>query len=123
MISWSEESVELRSQRHGVDDHGVVAVDIENTDFQQCPVGGWSDQHGQVLVHDDPAYCATHGMQDVRLGDAMLTRWLADPHVDRVPCLTPAVNEGCLRARLNPVADPPARTRAERLGAVIPVLP
>src|SRR5699024_12170454 len=69
-------SVDFRSQAHRVNDNRVIAVQIENTDFQQCPVTGWSDQHCQVFIHHYASGCRANGMPYIDLDDAVLIRWL-----------------------------------------------
>src|SRR5699024_6554188 len=63
-------------QAHRVNDNRVIAVQIENTDFQQCPVTGWSDQHCQVFIHHYASGCRANGMPYIDLDDAVLIRWL-----------------------------------------------
>ena len=48
-----EQPVELLSQRHGMDDDRVVPIEIQDADLQQCSLGRWSDEHRQVVVHDN----------------------------------------------------------------------
>jgi hypothetical protein len=67
-----EEPVELPPQWHRVDGHGIVAIDIENTDLQERAIGRRADQHRQVVVHLDPTHRVANGVQDVRVTDAML---------------------------------------------------
>jgi hypothetical protein len=83
----SEELVELRSQRVSVDDDGVVAVDIEDSDLQQCSVGGRSDEHDQVVVQVYAPHSVSDRVPYVRVRDLVLSRWRTDPHLDNIACL------------------------------------
>ena len=74
-------------------DDRVVSVDIEDADLQECSVGGWSDKHRQVFVYADLAHRGTDGMQDVRVDNSVLARWLTDPHLDNISCLGSSVKE------------------------------
>ncbi|WP_125613601.1 hypothetical protein [Specibacter cremeus] len=57
-----------------MDDHWIVARNVENPDFQQGSFFGRSYEHGKFLVHGDPAYREANSMPDVRFGNAMLPR-------------------------------------------------
>jgi hypothetical protein len=46
--------------------HGIVAIDIENTDLQERAIGRRADQHRQVVVHLDPTDLVANGVQNVR---------------------------------------------------------
>jgi len=79
--------MESWTQGHGMDDHWVVSIKVEDAELQQRPVGGWSDEHGQVLFHVDPAHRVANAVQDVLVGHTVLPRRLADSHADNISCL------------------------------------
>lgn len=83
----SEELVELGPQYVGVDDDGVVAVDVEDSDLQQCSVGGRSDEHDQVVVQVYASHCVSDRVPYVRVRDVVLSRWRTDPHLGNIACL------------------------------------
>lgn len=79
--------MESGAQGHGVDDHRVVSIEVEDSKLQRRPVGCWSDEHGQVLFHVDPAHRVAKAVQDVLVGQAVLPPRLADSHADNIACL------------------------------------
>jgi hypothetical protein len=63
----------LGSKCHGVDDHRVLAVQPQHSDLQQRTITGWPDQHAEIVIELDPPHAMAHRMQDVLIGDAMLS--------------------------------------------------
>jgi len=92
-----------------MDSNGVVAVKIEDADLQQCSVGRWPDEHGQVLAHVTPAHGIAYRVLDVVVGHAMVPGRLADPHLDKLPCLSRQSKP------LRPVVDPQMKRRGTLL--------
>jgi hypothetical protein len=88
----SQKPVEDWSERHRVNEDGVIAVDIEHADLQQRAVAGWADQHRQFVVHDHAAHRGARRVQHVDIGDAVLTGWDRSP-LDNVACLGASVND------------------------------
>jgi hypothetical protein len=82
-----EEPMELRSKAHCVDQHGVVAIEVEHADLQERPVGGWSDEQGEVILEGDSPDGVTCGVQNVFVRDPVPPRWLSNPHGDNICCL------------------------------------
>lgn len=70
-----------------MDHDWVVAFDIEDADLEQRPIRCWAYEHRQVVVEAYSSHRVAHGMPDVRLGDPVLSRCLADPHLDNIACL------------------------------------
>jgi len=70
-----------------VDYDWVVAFYVEDADLKQRPVGCWADKHHQVVIQKYPSHRVANGMPYVRVGDPVLSRWLADPHLDNIACL------------------------------------
>ena len=57
------------------------------------PRRGWSDEHRQILFQDDPAHRGADGVSDVRVDNTVLPRWLTNPHLDKITCLSVDVKE------------------------------
>jgi hypothetical protein len=70
-----------------MDDDGIFSVDVEDADLERCPVGGWSDEHYQVVVQKHSSHGVTHRVPYVRVSDAVLAPWVANPHLDNIACL------------------------------------
>jgi hypothetical protein len=70
-----------------MDHDWVVAFYVEDADLEQRSVRCWAYEHRQVVVKEDSSHCVAHGMPYVRLGDPVLARWLANPHLDNIACL------------------------------------
>jgi hypothetical protein len=79
--------MELWSQGLGMDHDWVVAFYVEDADLKQRPVRCWAYEHRQLVVEKYSSHRVTHGMPYVRVGDAVLSRWLTDPHLDNIACL------------------------------------
>lgn len=79
--------MELGSQWLGVDDDGVLAVDVEDADLEQRSVARWPDQHDQVIIEEHSSHRVANGVPYVPVGDAVLSGWLANPHLDNIACL------------------------------------
>jgi len=80
MTSSAEEPLKLGTKRHGVDDDGVIAVEVEDTDFEQRPVTGGTDEHAQAFAEVNPAHGMADGVGDVLIGDAVPPGRCTDPH-------------------------------------------
>jgi hypothetical protein len=70
-----------------VDHDWVVTFDVEDADLEQRSVRCWAYEHRQVVVQKYSSHRVAHGMPYVRIGDPVLSRWLADPHLDNIACL------------------------------------
>jgi hypothetical protein len=71
----------------GVYDDSIVTIDVEDADLDERSVCCWPDQHGQIIVHEHPPHSVANGVAYVCVGDAVLSRWLTDPHQDNIACL------------------------------------
>ena len=71
-----------------MDHDGIIPVDVKNSDLQQCSIRGWPDEHCQVIVHDNLAHGGANRVLYVSVRNAMLARWLPDPQIDNISCLT-----------------------------------
>jgi len=60
----------------------VIAFCVEDADLEQRSVRCWAYEHRQVVVEKGSSHRVAHGMPYVRLGDPVLSRWLADPHLE-----------------------------------------
>jgi hypothetical protein len=87
MVTSSEQLVEFASERLGVNHNRIITIDIEDADLEQLSVSRWADQHDQLVLKVHPSHRVTHGVPNVCVGDAMLSRWLAYPHLDNIACL------------------------------------
>jgi hypothetical protein len=65
----------------------ITAFDVEDADLEQRPVCCWADEHRQVVIEKYSSHRVPNGMPYVRVGDPVLSRWLADPHLDNIACL------------------------------------
>jgi hypothetical protein len=79
--------MELWSQGLSMDHDWVLAFDVEDADLKQHPVRCWANKHRQVVVEKNSSHRIANGMPCVRLGDPVLSRWLADPGLDNIACL------------------------------------
>jgi hypothetical protein len=79
--------MELWSQGLSMDHDWVLAFDVEDADLKQRPVRCRANEHRQVVVEKYSSHRIANGMPYVRLGDPVLSRWLADPHLDNIACL------------------------------------
>ena len=70
-----------------MDHDWVVAFDVEDADLEQCSVRCWAYEHRQVVIEEYSSHRVANGMPYVRVGDAVLSRWLTDPHLDNIACL------------------------------------
>jgi hypothetical protein len=70
-----------------MDDDWVIAFDVEHADLEQCSVGRWADEHGQVIIQDHSSHGVANGVPYVSVENAVLSRWLTDPHPDNIACL------------------------------------
>jgi len=70
-----------------VDHDWVVAFYVEDADLEQCPVCCWADEHCQGVIEKYSSHRIANGMPYIRVGDPVLSRWLADPHLDNIACL------------------------------------
>lgn len=86
---------ELRSGLHGMDDNRILAFQIEDADLEQRAVDRGTDEHGELVI-DELTDGVVHRVLDVVIGDSVSTRWLSNPHLDKISCLTSAVNMSCL---------------------------
>ena len=84
-----------------MNDHGVISVEVQNADLQQGASGGGSDEHGQILVQFESPRRVAHGVPDVLVGDSVISRRVADPHLDNISCLPNRERRGG-----SPQADP-----------------
>jgi hypothetical protein len=100
IVTSSEKAVELWSQGLSVDHDWVVAFDVEDADLKQRPVRCWADEHCQVVVQEYSSHRIANCMPYVRVGDPVLSRWFADPHLDNIACLADDIVD---RARQTPV--------------------
>lgn len=102
-----------------MDDDRVVAVDVKDADLQEGSVGGWSNEHRQILFQDDAAHSCADGVPDVRVDNTVFPRWLTNPHLDKIACLSAAVKENwsasnIAHAVLNELAGQAGRARSGR---------
>jgi hypothetical protein len=70
-----------------MDDDWVIAFDVEHADLEKYSVGCWADEHDQVIIQAHSPHGVAKGVPYVRVGDPVLSRWLADPHLDNIACL------------------------------------
>jgi type IV pilus assembly protein PilM len=77
-----------------VDHNRVVSLDVEYAHLQEGPIGRRADEHGQIVVQDDPPHCVAYRVPYVCVGDAMPPRWIADPHADNIACLSGVIGGG-----------------------------
>jgi hypothetical protein len=70
-----------------MDDDWVILFDVEHADLEKCSVGCWADEHDQVIIQKYWSHCVANGVPYVRVGDPVLSRWLAYPHLDNIACL------------------------------------
>lgn len=56
-----------------MDDNGVIAPVVEDSDLEERAVSRWSDQQAQPFLHRDAASRAPHCVLDVVVRDVMLT--------------------------------------------------
>jgi hypothetical protein len=80
--------MELRAQGLGVYYHRVCALYVENADLEQRAVFGGPDKHRQIVIQKYASHRVAHRMPYVWIGDPVLSRRLADPHLDNIACLT-----------------------------------
>jgi hypothetical protein len=87
-----------------VDHDWVVTFDVEDADLEQRSVRCWAYEHRQVVIEMYSSHRVANGMPYVRVGDPVLSRWLADPHLDNIACLAddiggfaPSVPDGYAR--------------------------
>lgn len=71
-----------------MDHDWVIAFNVEDADLEQRPVCCWSDEHRQVVIEKYSSHRIANGMPYIRVGDPVLSRWLADPHLDNIACLS-----------------------------------
>jgi hypothetical protein len=71
-----------------MDDDWIIVFDVEHADLEKCSVGCWADKHDQVIIQDHSSHGVAKGVPYVRVGDPVLSRWLADPHLDNIACLS-----------------------------------
>jgi hypothetical protein len=65
----------------------VVALDVENPDLEQRSVGCGADEHDQVIIQEHASHRVANGVPYVLVENAVLSRWLTDPHLDNAACL------------------------------------
>src|SRR5271163_1560694 len=70
-----------------MDHDWVVASDVEDADLKQRAVRCWAYEHRQIVVEEYSSHRVANGMPYVRVGDAVVSRWLTDPHLDNIACL------------------------------------
>jgi hypothetical protein len=71
-----------------MDDNWVIAFDVKHADLEQRFVGCWADEHDQVIIQKHSSHGVAKGVPYVCVGDPVLSRWLADPHLDNIACLS-----------------------------------
>lgn len=81
-----------------MDNHRIIAPVAKHTDLQKCPAPRRPNHHDQVIFHLDSANSVANGMFHVIVGDSMVTSGLADPHLDKIACLTTNRKEDCPRS-------------------------
>ncbi len=62
----------LGAAGHGVDDHGVIAVDAEHADFEQIADASRTDAHREVVIEPPLGDGVTDGMKHVFVSDSVL---------------------------------------------------
>ena len=70
-----------------MDHDWILALDVEDADLEQRPVSCWADEHRQVIVEKYSSHRIANCMPYIRVGDPVLSRWFADPHLDNIACL------------------------------------
>ena len=70
-----------------MDDDRAIGGRAKDAELQWCAVSGRPDDHDQLIALTDRAHHVVDSVPDVLIGDAVLARWLSDPHLDNMPCL------------------------------------
>jgi hypothetical protein len=86
-----------------VDDHWIIALDIEHPDLEQRSVGRRSDEHHQVIIEKYTPHGVANRVPYVRIGNAVLSRWLTDAHPDNIACLDDGTIDCCRRASVGAI--------------------
>jgi hypothetical protein len=68
-------------------DDRVILFDVERADLEKRSVGCRADEHDQVIIQKHSSHGVANGVPYVRVGDPVLSRWLAYPHLDNIACL------------------------------------
>ena len=82
-----EQGIELVAESHGMDDHRIVAVEVQDADLQERAVAVRADEH-QNLIHVETLHRIANSVEHVIVIYTMLSGWFADPHLDNLPCLS-----------------------------------
>jgi hypothetical protein len=77
-----------------VDDHRIIALEVEDSDLKQLTIPCGSDQHCELAIPRN-ADCVANRVEHVLVSDLVLASRLPDSHRDRIPCQTSIVKEPC----------------------------
>ena len=77
-----------------MDDNRVFTFQVKDPDLDERTIAGRAD-HDREVVIDVLADRVVHRVLNVLVRDSVLTCWLTNPHLDKIPCLGERRRVGC----------------------------